>query len=66
MKDVVGDFLVIKFSIGYDKEGLDKKIRDFVDNYNVLIDEIKILIWYGEFELEEDGVLVGDFLLCGI
>jgi len=50
-KDAAGDFLATKLSIGYDKEGLDKKIRDFVDNYNALIDEIKTLTRYGESEL---------------
>ena len=65
-KDAAGDFLATKLSIGYDKEGLDKKIRDFVDNYNSLIDEIKTLTRYGESELEEDGGLAGDSLLGGI
>ncbi|KHT44500.1 flagellar hook protein [Alteromonas marina] len=65
-KDAAGDFLATKLSIGYDKEGLDKKIRDFVDNYNALVDEIKTLTRYGESELEEDGALAGDSLLRGI
>lgn len=57
---------MIMLEIGYDKEGLEEKICDFVDNYNLLIDEINMFICYGEFELEEDGVLVGDLLFCGI
>jgi len=65
-KDAAGDFLATKLNIGYDKEGLDKKIRDFVDNYNSLIDEIKTLTRYGESELEDDGALAGDSLLRGI
>ena len=65
-KDSVGDFLATKLNIGYDKEGLDKKIRDFVDNYNSLIDEIQTLTRYGESELEDDGALAGDSLLRGI
>ena len=65
-KDSVGDFLATKLNIGYDKDGLDKKIRDFVDNYNSLIDEIQTLTRYGESELEEDGALAGDSLLRGI
>ena len=65
-KDAAGDFLATKLSIGYDKEGLDKKIRDFVDNYNALIDEIGTLTKYGESELEDDGALAGDSLLRGI
>ena len=65
-KDAVGDFLSTKLEIGYDKEGLDKKIRDFVENYNSLIDEIGLLTKYGESELEDDGALAGDSLLRGI
>ncbi len=65
-KDAAGDFLATKLSIGYDKEGLDKKIRDFVDNYNSLIDEIKTLTRYGESEHEEYGALAGDSLFRGI
>ncbi|WP_269517646.1 flagellar filament capping protein FliD [Alteromonas sp. BMJM2] len=65
-KDSVGDFLTTKLNIGFDKEGLDKKIRDFVDNYNALIDEIGTLTRYGESELEDDGALAGDSLLRGI
>ncbi|WP_334027399.1 flagellar filament capping protein FliD [Alteromonas sp. P256] len=65
-KDSVGDFLPTKLDIGFDKEGLDKKIRDFVDNYNALIDEIGTLTSYGESELEDDGALAGDSLLRGI
>lgn len=52
--------------IGYDKEGLETKIRDFVDNYNAIISEISTLTRYGESELEEDGALAGDSLLRGI
>ncbi|MAI38501.1 flagellar filament capping protein FliD [Alteromonas sp.] len=65
-KDSVGDFLPTKLDIGFDKEGLDKKIRDFVDSYNALIDEIGTLTSYGESELEDDGALAGDSLLRGI
>ena len=52
--------------IGYDRDGLESKIRDFVDNYNKIIDDIKTLTRYGESELEEDGALAGDSLLRGI
>ena len=65
-KDAAGDFLATKLGIGFDKEGLDKKIRDFIDNYNALIDEIGTLTRYGESELENDGALAGDSLLRGI
>lgn len=65
-KDTAGEFITSKLEIGYDREGLDKKIRDFVDNYNGLIDEIKKLTKYGESDLEDDGALAGDSLLRGI
>ncbi|GEA05996.1 flagellar hook-associated protein 2 [Alteromonas sp. KUL42] len=65
-KNSVGEFLTTKLNIGYDKEGLDKKIRDFIDNYNSLMDEIQTLTRYGESELEDDGALAGDSLLRGI
>lgn len=65
-KDANGDLLATTLDIGYDKEGLEKKIRDFVENYNSLIDEINTLTRYGESELEEDGALAGDSLLRGI
>ena len=65
-KDANGDLQATTLDIGYDKEGLEEKIRDFVDNYNSLIDEINTLTRYGESELEEDGALAGDSLLRGI
>ncbi|GGF52183.1 flagellar filament capping protein FliD [Alteromonas lipolytica] len=52
--------------IGYDRKGLETKIRDFVDNYNKIIADIKSLTRYGESDLEEDGALAGDSLLRGI
>ena len=52
--------------IGYDRDGLDKKIRDFVDNYNKIISDIQSLTRYGESDLEEDGALAGDSMLRGI
>lgn len=54
--------MMFMLEIGYDCDGFELKIWDFVDNYNKIIDEIKILICYGELEFEEDGVLVGDLL----
>ena len=65
-KDNAGNFLSTTLKIGFDKEGLEQKIRDFVDNYNAIIDEIGTLTRYGESELEEDGALAGDSLLRGI
>ncbi len=55
-----------RLTIGFDTEGLEKKIRDFVDNYNSLAKEIKSLTRYGESELEKDGALAGDSLVRGI
>lgn len=52
--------------IGFDSEGLEKKIRDFVDNFNSLSSEIDTLTRYGESDLEEDGALAGDFQIRGI
>ena len=53
-------------TIGNDTEGLDKKIRDFVDNYNSLSKEISSLTRYGQSELEDDGALAGDFMVRSI
>lgn len=53
-------------SIGFDKEGLETKVRDFVDTFNSLISEIDTLTRYGESDLEEDGALAGDALARGI
>lgn len=55
-----------KLTIGFDTEGLDKKIRDFVDNYNSLSKEITNLTKYGNSELEDDGALAGDFMVRSI
>lgn len=52
--------------VGFDKEGLEQKIRDFVDNYNGLIKEINTLTEYGESELQDDGALAGDSLMRGL
>jgi flagellar hook-associated protein 2 len=49
-------------NIGFDTEGFDSNIRDFVDNFNSLISEINTLTNFGESDLEEDGALAGDFL----
>ncbi len=65
-KDSLGDFQTSNLSIGFDTEGLDKKIRDFVDNFNALAKEIDTLTRYGDSELEEDGALAGDFMARGI
>ena len=59
-------FQTSTLEIGYDRDGLDKKIRDFVDNYNKVMAELQNLTRYGESELEEDGALAGDSLMRGI
>ncbi|GAB5380761.1 MAG: flagellar filament capping protein FliD [Aliiglaciecola sp.] len=58
--------LTSTLQIGFDTEGLDKKIRDFVDNFNNLAREIDTLTSYGTSELEEDGALAGDFMARSI
>ncbi|MDC8830453.1 flagellar filament capping protein FliD [Alteromonas gilva] len=52
--------------IGFDRKGLESKVRDFVDNYNKIIKDIKTLTRYGSSELEDDGALAGDSMLRGI
>lgn len=55
-----------RLQIGNDREGLDEKIRAFVENYNGLIDELDRLSRFGESELEDDGALAGDALVRSI
>jgi flagellar hook-associated protein 2 len=55
-----------KLSIGFDKEAVEKTIREFVKNFNALQAEIKLLTKYGESDLEDDGSLAGDSLVRGI
>jgi flagellar hook-associated protein 2 len=59
-------FKTSKLSIGFDKESVEEKIREFVTNFNALQAEIKLLTHYGESDLEEDGDLAGDSLVRGI
>jgi flagellar hook-associated protein 2 len=65
-KDVSGNFIPSTLTIGYDKEGLQEKIENFVDNYNNLIKELDAQTKYGESELEDDGALAGDSLIRSI
>ena len=53
-------------TIGNDKDGMKSKVRDFIDDYNTLMEEIGRLTKYGESELEEDGALAGDFMVRGL
>lgn len=55
-----------KLTVGFDTEGLESKIRDFVDNFNVLAAEIEVLTKYGQSDLEDDGALAGDSMIRGI
>ena len=64
--DGVTAFKTSKLKIGFDTEGLDKKIRDFVDDFNALNKEMTRLTRYGGSDLEEDGALAGDFMVRGI
>ncbi|MDU0355726.1 flagellar filament capping protein FliD [Paraglaciecola aquimarina] len=59
-------FRTSKLSIGFDSEGVESTIRDFVDNYNKLNAEIQRLTKYGESDLEEDGAFAGDSMIRGI
>ena len=59
-------FKTSTLQIGNDTEGLDQKIRDFVEDYNGLSKEIAKLTKYGESELEDDGALAGDFMVRSI
>lgn len=61
-----GGFAYSKLTIGNDKTGLENKIRDFIDAYNTLSDEISTQTRYGLSDLEEDGALAGDFMVRGL
>ena len=58
--------LTSSLKIGFDAEGLEGKIRDFVDNFNALNTQITSLTRYGLSDLEEDGALAGDSMIRGI
>ena len=69
VSELEGDAVTRKKStlkIGFDTEGIDKKIRDFVDNFNSLNKEMTNLTKYGLSDLEDDGALAGDFMIRGI
>ncbi|MFQ3250139.1 MAG: flagellar hook-associated protein 2 [Glaciecola sp.] len=65
-KNSLDEFQSSTLVIGFDKEALDEKIREFVESYNSLNTEIRSLTKYGESELEDDGALAGDFTIRGI
>lgn len=65
-KDANGDAIASKLIIGFDAEKLEEKIREFVDKFNELTDDLDQLTSYGESELEKDGALAGDYTVRGI
>ena len=65
-KQADGELIASKLTIGFDKEGLEEKIREFVDGYNSLIDELENQSKYGASALEDDGALAGDSMIRGI
>ncbi|GGD72341.1 flagellar filament capping protein FliD [Lacimicrobium alkaliphilum] len=65
-KNASDEFQTSTLNIGLDKKGTEKKVRDFVDDYNSLMSEIGTLTKYGGSELEDDGALAGDFMARGI
>ncbi len=65
-KDANGDPIASKVTIGFDAEKLEEKIREFVDKFNELSDDLKKLTKYGSSKLEKDGALAGDYTVRGI
>lgn len=65
-QDTNGDPIASKLIIGFDAEGLETKITEFVDKFNELNDDLVRLTRYGESDLEEDGALAGDSTVRGI
>jgi flagellar hook-associated protein 2 len=65
-KDADGEPIASKLIIGFDAEKLEEKIREFVDTFNELTDELDKLTRYGASALEDDGALAGDFTVRGI
>jgi flagellar hook-associated protein 2 len=65
-KDANGDPIASKLIIGFDAEKLEEKIREFVDKFNDLTDNLKKMTRYGSSELEDDGPLAGDSTVRGI
>ncbi len=65
-KDANGDPIASTLTIGFDKEALEEKIREFVDKFNELSDQLEKLTSYGESELQDDGALAGDFTVRGL
>jgi len=65
-KDSLGEPIASKLTIGFDAEKLEEKIREFVDKFNDLTDNLGKMTRYGSTELEDDGPLAGDSTVRGI
>ena len=65
-KDTNGNVITSKVTIGFDAEGLEEKVKEFVEKFNDLHKELKKLTNYGDSDLEEDGALAGDSTVRGI
>jgi flagellar hook-associated protein 2 len=65
-KDANGEPIASKLTIGFDAEKLEENIREFVDKFNDLSDNLKKMTRYGSTELDDDGPLAGDSIVRGI
>lgn len=59
-------FKTATLEIGNNTQDMDKKVRDFVENFNKVVSELKKLTKNGESKLEKDGALSGDFMIRGL
>lgn len=65
-KDSSGEQLATRLTVGFDKEGVEEDIKNFIESYNSLVDEIEKLSSYGATDEDNDGPLAGDSLLRGL
>ena len=65
-KDAANEFRTSVLEIGADKDGVKKKIEEFLASYNKVVKELKNQTKYGSSKLEDDGALAGDFMARGI
>ena len=65
-KDSEGQAIASRLTIGFDAENLEEKIKEFVDKFNELTDDLDRLTRYGATDLEDDGALAGDSTVRGI
>ena len=64
--DSDGNPIASTLVIGFDKESLEEKIREFVDKYNDMVGTLQNLTRFGATELEDDGPLSGDSTIRGL